>query len=151
MKLYCPKRVYKIEQTDDWKEWREKSKVRRAKAKERAREQKQAKVDEVLPEILVQARNALETFKTADELKQAAVEGWQKQQHAFQEAYPHLDVRIGKAEPSEIDDDTMTRWICNLIRHRETDYDYILQENAGKVGEAHSSIRKLVKEWLASH
>lgn len=143
--LYLLSRVKKAERTKRFKDWKQKSKTRRASARKAANTRKEktlAKVRSRLGEIqLHPAARGLSTKK----LRKLAVA-----------SYEELELERNWDEPRMVEDDAPQEFIqrieVNFLRHEGTMYDSELEEYAGSTGvrEAVDMVRERVYEVIAN-
>jgi len=154
-------RVEKAEQTDGFIEWYNKTQSSRKKQQARQLEinsiKRKALIDSSSEQFSQEIDLALARFESIEdaELQRRAILHWKRNKEAFlieREDFESLPVEI--PDVLDLDQETISRWIENYIRHRLTNYDYILSEMVGKVGreEAYESLKSLfdkkVFEWM---
>jgi hypothetical protein len=147
MRLYDLPRVERTEQSEAWRAWRGQTKAQREKASVRQTERMSASRAALTAQI-----NAVEIriprlpqeklFRVAVDNRNAQAE-W----HAAERGhFDHADASVSSADTA-----ALQRWAVNYLRHVETDYDWLLDRVAGRVGvvEARLLIRERVLNAIA--
>jgi hypothetical protein len=131
MKLYGWKRVEKVEASQDWNTWCEKSEPRRKAAVRRAASKRQELLDEIealqikVPEL------------SQSDLQERAVEH-RNVQMCTREGYSTASVE--SADPEHLQ-----RWCVNFLRHQCTEYDSRLKALHGRVGKGEAAVELRTK------
>jgi hypothetical protein len=153
MRRYLRDRAEDAMSSTDWRDWYEKSKARREKLSDSisaANEQKRQT-------LIAQSVASLETwFPSKRPAPGEIVSHWHEQKTYFlSDRGDDMGASTLKGpDPETIDDQTLSRWMANLLRHCYSNYDEVLHSLSGAIGAelAYHSLRReidqRVKEYL---
>jgi len=140
MKLYLEKRVIKKEKSNEFIEWKEKSKLRREKQSQRMKEVMNKKREELL-KYIANLTITIPKYKK-DKLYSLAVEHYNElwMYRGNYDKYASIDA----------DESFLNRISVNMLRHSFSDYEYELERLFDKVGkdEGYSLLKEKVNETI---
>lgn len=148
MKLYLLDRVEKVEASEAWREWHEKSQARREKASATMK----ARHDKARKELHERLRRMPMTVPQMSMNKLFAVAVEHRNEIAEDRAFRRdYDTDFSYATLKNAEPLALQRWAVNYLRHQETHYDALLDAMTGRVGvdEAKRLIRNRVLAAIA--
>ncbi len=140
MRLYNLERVEAAEVSGRWQDWREATKARREKASTRQTERMNTARANLIAELNAAQISVPRLSK--DKLWRVAVDNRNAQ--AEWHAAERGRYESHSAAVDSVDSAALQRWAVNYLRHVETDYDWLLDSVAGRVGVAEA--RRLIRE-----
>jgi len=136
-----------------WQAWYEKSMARRTKLSSSLAQANERKRQE----LIAQSVANLETWFPVSGVSDDAVLDYWFEQKAWFLSERSRDaelLQLERPDSSQIDDDTLSRWRSNLLRHGYSNYDDVLERLSGQVGHqvAYHALRRdidsRIKEYL---
>ncbi len=160
MLLWEISRVEAAEQTNAFQRWQTETQARRKAASTRMLQIMETKREQTIELFSSAIRRsvqvALQDYNCRHDLEQDAISSWATHREDLRwERGDFTAIRV--PSPREVDPGTLRRWICNHVRHRLTNYEYLLSTSKGHVGveEAYEAMKRVVEEevdqFLSTH
>ena len=151
MLLWQESRVLEAENSEAFQQWRAETKDQREKAsiwmKAKMEIERKNTIESFSQRIRSSIQNGLKRYSSIEDLETAAISHWafQKRQHDLsRERYTEVQI----PDKSQLDSDTLSRWVNNFARHHLSNYEELLDEMYGAIGRtiAYQAMKRVVAE-----